>query len=443
MHSYLMIRIRAHAGEDDAPMQWAELNNQGETTDELHEGDWPALRNWLNVVPSARYAQFADNVILLLSGTLAMLYQVSLNKGQKKHIGQALPFLLEEHLAADVEAFHFSHRMKSDRQVDVAVMAKELLQQLIDVMAEIKIEPAFVIAENQLFPQDDGHVQLFFEGDYAHICRPYDSVQTLEVSALPLITDDMISAKRPSQESNEEGKVPNTASIESINACYMADNEAHYQSFKTFIQQHFPDIVVKGKVLTSGHAIFLLLAQTFFQVRKKRSLIDFRTGPFSCYRRIKKQWQAWRWVAVAASLWVVLEIILYTSSGFVYQSRAKHFSKASLSAYKQAFPQDRSVVDVRASLERKMRGVKNVGGDDVFLKLLKRLSGVKEYGSKVVPKSLDYNESGHRLAMDVSAVSYEELNRYVEALRKQGLSVNLSGANKEGKQVLAKLVVTQ
>ena len=449
MYNHLVIRIRANAGENNAPMQWFELDAQGHFLESpvVHEGDWAALKEWLATLSSEQHAAFKNNVVLLLPGTLATLYRVPVNQGQKKHLNQAVPFLLEELLAANVEAFHFSHHLIDNHHVDIAVVAKQLMQQIIDFMGAIHIEPIHIFPEEYLHTHDDTHtLKIFLEAHHSCVvCHPENITKTLDINALLLSLPHLLSAAPIGQKeadhdkSNTHNKQKNASLNNVVIYCNPHYNTTNSDAIEQYIRQHAPHITCTLHHAEQQKDFIHLIVTSIFNKKKLRALIDFRVGSFYCRKKMQRNRSVWRFIGVTAAIWLTLDIAFQIGSGLFYKNKTAHFEKEMRTLYTQNFPNDHSVVDVKASLERKLRNIKNTNTDKGFLNTLKQAAGATASAIKI--KSIDYNESNHRFSMDASAVSYQELNNFVESLRQQGLSVDLASANKDGANVLAKLVV--
>ena len=449
MHNYLVIRIKSAAVSADMQMQWIKIQGQDASSDELHEGDWSVFQEWL-LSKTSENKQFAsDNVIILLPGILATLHRLKVSESQKKHLAQALPYLLEENLAAEVDTFHFAHHSSdADDRVDVAMVTRESLQSLTQLLDSVQIEPAFIIAENQLFlenrvtgePADstcDNEIALYCENEYIHISDKHkNSVQTLPLAGFLAIFEQYCQQLLASDIFLDKEKQP------CIKIHYIDCDEAAATGLAETIKEKFSEIIISFRVHNTSYGFLPMLVERFLCNKQKNKIIDFRDGSLIGLKQLQKYWHAWRFTGIAAGFFFMLTLFFYLGTGWFYQHKSKELRRQAISFYQQVYPQDRSVVDVRTSLERKLRGIKNLNKDDTFLTLLKRMSQADTTSKKIRPRSMDYNAAGKKLSMDVFSPNYEELNSYVDLLRKQKLKVVLATANQTDKHVLAKLTIT-
>ena len=447
MHNYLVIRIKSAAVSTDMQMQW--IKTQGHSTEEFHEGNWSVFQEWLLSDTSENKQFISNNVIILLPGILATLHRLKVSESQKKHLAQALPYLLEENLAAEVDTFHFSHRPSStDDRVDVAMVTRESLQTLAQLLDSVQIEPAFIIAENQLFLESEitgeqvdnalnTEIELYYEDQYIHISdKNKNSVQTLPLAGFLAIFEQYCQQILASEVFSDEEK------RFSIKIHHIDCDQASATGLAETIKEKFSDIMISLRGHNTNHGFLPMLAERFLCNKHKNNVIDFRDGSLIGLKQLQKYWHAWRFTGIIAGLFFMLTILFYLGTGWFYQHKSKELHRQAISLYQQVYPQDRSVVDVKASLERRLRAIKSFNRDDTFLTLLKRISQVDIASKKITPKSIDYSATGKKLSMNLSSPNYEELNNYVDLLRRQRLKVVLATANQVDKDVLAKLTIT-
>ncbi|MCE0493861.1 type II secretion system protein GspL [Vibrio salinus] len=93
-------------------------------------------------------------VYLLLSGADVNLLELELPTARLRHLDKALPYLLEDRLADEVEDLHFSQLFKQGASVYTAVMAKDWFSELILHFQTLGIKLANVIPEVLALPYD-------------------------------------------------------------------------------------------------------------------------------------------------------------------------------------------------------------------------------------------------------------------------------------------------
>lgn len=97
------------------------------------------------------------SVYLLLSGADVNLQSLELPTAKLRHLDKALPYLLEDRLADEVEALHFAQLSKQGKTVYAAVMEKEWFSGLMHRFKEWGIKLTNVIPEVLALP-DDGQL---------------------------------------------------------------------------------------------------------------------------------------------------------------------------------------------------------------------------------------------------------------------------------------------
>jgi general secretion pathway protein L len=105
-------------------------------------------------------------VIVLVPATEALTTVVNLPIRGTSRLIAALPYALEEHVAADVETLHFAAGERRDSGVrPVAAIARKTLEGWLAVLAEAGIHPWKVIPENYGLARIPGTMSVLVDGD--------------------------------------------------------------------------------------------------------------------------------------------------------------------------------------------------------------------------------------------------------------------------------------
>ena len=153
-------------------MHWAEYSGNGELQGDVHvarlsgiKQDWLAVRGADDTLSGQEAEDFLpDQVVLLLPGTMTLHRELAINSGQKKHINTALPFMIEEDLAEDVDGLHFASQLKNDKEkIIVSGIAHDLLQGILAVLDEQELSAHHVLAEMQLVHTESGQLSIILD----------------------------------------------------------------------------------------------------------------------------------------------------------------------------------------------------------------------------------------------------------------------------------------
>jgi general secretion pathway protein L len=117
---------------------WALVNNAGELTSKIQQGD----------LAEAEALATTHKSIILLDNILVHINSLQLPTQNRQKMLRAIPFALEEQLADDIEEFHFvAAKPDSANNTAVAGIRTETLQAILDKLAEHKIRPDAIIPD--------------------------------------------------------------------------------------------------------------------------------------------------------------------------------------------------------------------------------------------------------------------------------------------------------
>lgn len=153
------------------------------------------------------------------------------------------------------------------------------------------------------------------------------------------------------------------------------------------------------------------------------------------------QWQRWRPLLGLVGMWLVLQWGFNLAQGWHLQRQADEYAAASAALYKELFPQDSKLINLRAQVDQHLHA-SGGGGQTRLLGLLAQVSGaVAAEGGQVQISQVDFSEARGDLAMQVQAAGFAELERLRERLQDSGLVVQLGSASREGGGVSARVVI--
>ncbi|MVW77266.1 type II secretion system protein GspL [Pseudomonas xionganensis] len=157
-------------------------------------------------------------------------------------------------------------------------------------------------------------------------------------------------------------------------------------------------------------------------------------------RETTGQWQVWKPLAAVLGLWLLLQLGFNLGQGWYLQREADRYGAASEALYRELFPEDTRLVDIRAQFDQHLRQASG-GGEAQLLGLLGQVSQALLSEGSVRIRQLDYSEQRGDLALQVQAPGFAELERLRERLQESGLAVQLGSASREAEGVSARVVI--
>lgn len=153
------------------------------------------------------------------------------------------------------------------------------------------------------------------------------------------------------------------------------------------------------------------------------------------------QWPRWRPLLGLVGLWLVLQWGFNLAQGWQLQRQAEAYAEASAALYRQLFPDDHKLVNLRAQLDQHL-AAGGASGQGRLLGLLTQVDrALSAEGTQILVQQVDFSELRGDLAMQIEAPGFAELERLRERLQEAGLAVQLGSASREGAGVSARLVI--
>lgn len=168
---------------------------------------------------------------------------------------------------------------------------------------------------------------------------------------------------------------------------------------------------------------------------------DLAQGEFAIQSG-KAQWHRWRPLLGLLGMWMVLQLSFNIAQSWHLQRQADEYANASTALYRELFPEDSKLVNLRAQFDQHLQA--GTGREQSsFLGLLALVSGAMsgEGGAQLRISLLDFSEARGDLAMQVQAAGFAELERLRERLQDSGLVVQLGAASRDGTGVSARVVI--
>ena len=147
----------------------------------------------------------------------------------------------------------------------------------------------------------------------------------------------------------------------------------------------------------------------------------------------------WKPLFAVAGLILLVQLGFNMSQAWYFQRQGDAYAEASLALYRELFPEDIRIVNMRAQFDDHL--ARGSGGQAGFLRLLDHAAAALEDGIPVTIGQLDYNQDRGDLAMQVRAMDFATLETLRRRLGEAGQSVQLGSANREGDAVSARVVI--
>ena len=407
MPATLFIRLQAPAirhGEGwQLSCEWlvadAQGGCQGRGTADCNE----LLERVAAETPTADGATPFAEVAGLVSNQHILSLQCDIPGRRASQLRQALPYVVEEFTAAEIEDLHIAHgTIKASAPVACCLVAKPLLDGWLACLAEAGIAPQSLVAESELLPEEPGCLNVLFDGDSV-LMRSTREAATLErtnlLMALATIGDERVRLHNGSLSELERSQFDGE-----VEAAPGAPLDGGRQDALEYLAGRWPH---------RGGVINLLQG-------------DYRSEPSVRPGRAK-----WRGIAALAALWLLVALGATVAEGWWSSQKADALEASALSLYRDIYPDDRSVTaqSLRRRLNARLDGNAGSGGAEgavSLIDLLGHMASVIKPSMSVA--SIDYNERRGEFQAELIVRRYADADQVLEAIAERGLEAEISSA---------------
>lgn len=336
-----------------------------------------------------------EQVRLVLPGELVTRFQLAPPSRSSKTSLQAAPYILEDDLSQPIDELIFvPGEKRQDGLIDLSVIEKSVLSQYLEVLNLAGFDPDIVVADIALLAKGEA----FYFGHRALVAT--------EATAFVIDRDALTNT------------YPELAATTEYLA-WAAD--------------------IKPLALDSSNATSDEFALTEFLQRQVAT--NLRYGEF---RKVTpRQYQQWlkpmSW-SLAASLVLTLAYLLVMGSRFHSQAQAL-YNQAD-TRYRELFPQDTQVIDIR----RQMAGHLGVSTNDLENNALELIDAIAERLAQpqYQVEQLRYQSENGSLQIQLQAPNLDSLNQLQADIgQSTGLAAQLLSANANDAGTLASLRISQ
>lgn len=353
----------------------------------------------------------AAEVMVLVSSTEVGFHHLQLPPGSRRHLAQVVPYALEEELAQDLQELHFAWHLPADKSapLPVAVVAKAQMEIWQDCLQQAGIRSKRLIPDMFMLPlASDEWSAMSLDNEIVVRHQDWRGF-AIEESLFAELAGLFSGALEPPQRIRCWGPVQWPQAPAELVA---AQNSTG------------PEILALAQRLDEGGAQQINLLQGDYQIKKRRKA---SLGP-------------WRWPAIAAG--VLLALVVIDKSTQLWQLQAQH--QALLSAteqrYREAFPDETRVVNVRAQLNQHLQRLQGGGEQSEFLALMSQLAPAFSTTSLQV-SVLQFDSNRNELRVQASAADFMSFEQFVRLAREQQLEVEQGQLNSRGGQISGTVIV--
>ncbi|WP_372880804.1 type II secretion system protein GspL [Psychromonas sp.] len=376
MNERLIIRLASSASQKNHWLIWSDSENEIIASGEVDNAEQ------LNLLTEKALQR---RVICLLPGVDVALKKVAITGVFNRQMQQALPYLIEEELASDVEKLHFSVLAKETDLVYVAICDKQKMHLWLEWLEDAQIKCKQFIPEGLALPlSEDGHWQAVQLGESWLIRETENIAWSCELSMLEVIL---------------ESKLKNCADQDSI-----------------------PQIDSYSPVLENsvGQWINLdpVLPMELLAIGTQNNKVNILTDEFKQSKDANQYIEKWRVPAMIAVILLLVSMLSIYTQTLKVESQTAIIKEQVETLYRQAFPRESQLPYARINnkLEGMMANLKGDAGGVGFLSMLNDLSPAITVQKDFRINNLKYDGKKQELQIAVTASSFQAFEKFSATL---------------------------
>ncbi|MGI9284643.1 MAG: type II secretion system protein GspL [Pseudomonadales bacterium] len=417
--NYFGLRFVPELDPRTTPCSWALLDPYGAL---LEEGEHLLfqLRERIEIDEDIR-------VIILVSGERVLTTEIDVAPHHARHIKKALPFMVEEQLAEDIDDVHLALPPNAGvGKNHISVVSHQELIHWLELLYSVDLEPYMIAPEFLFLPNPESDLRILFDQDRALI--QYDQYAGTVVEQDNL--DVYLQLYGQSVDKSEALQFSLMASDEDERGKEALTN------FSESLKENEPDAVINTQIYRES--VFSVLA--VMAIKSMDQALNLLQGGYRVRTESQQTFMKWRPVAAVVALFVVCELALFVGSGMWFQSKASDVKADSVSLYRKLFPSERRVVNPKLQFQSHLNESQSTGFSKQFLGLLEIVaSDLPAKDMRLQNLRFDAYDGG--LMLQVDAKTIDQLENYKSALVESGVQVELLSAVEEDSGVIGRLKV--
>ena len=419
MAEKLYIRLGSNAND---AVHWLIFSDDQEGI--IASGELPHANALAELAEKAKQRE----VITFVPASDISLKSLKVPSKSAKAMRLAVPYMLEDELAQDVEDLFFAYSdikvANSEDNCFVAVVEHAQLELWKTWLDNANILCKRMLPDVLAMPlADEANTgSAIVLGDQILIRQGQWQGITTDINIWPLISESLSDAhiEETDNSSQESEEVDDTKSANfSLNA-YSALPESNAELVINPMPEELP-LALLAASINSGSAGKFNLLQGEFKSKEQRS----------------PALTSWLWVAGIATFALLLNVGIKGAELVQLNSQQAQLEQQIINTYKKAFPKTKRVriSTLRSQLKQKLKEVGGSSGESSFLTILTQVQPALALVQDIKPQTLKFDGKRNEIRMQALASSYQYFDKFKIALEESGLTVSIGAQNNQGEQI--------
>ncbi|GHG03940.1 type II secretion system protein GspL [Thalassotalea marina] len=352
------------------------------------------------------------NVVVLTDSQNITLKQLNVPAKSKKAIHQAVPYMLEDDLAQEVDSLFFAYgtHTTDKSNCSVAIVERSQMQTWLAWLAEASIEANYMIPDILAMPQADNQWQSIAINNTILLRTGKWSGYSIDRSIWAFLLPKLIATEADSDEPIEI---------------------ANYSPL--------PELVDGVNVVEQPEELPLALLAMNVDVKA----FNLLQGEFKLKTERAPWVKSWAWAAGIAVTAILLNVAYKGIHLMQLNDQITQTEQQIVASYKKAFPQTQRIriTTIRSQLKRKLAGIGGNSQQADFLHMLEQMQPAFAQATSIKPESLRYDSKRNEMRMQASAKDYQAFEKFQNALKQRQLETSQGALNSQGNSVTGSISI--
>lgn len=420
MYDYLVIRLRDGVVSTAAEVQWILLNANGEAAN--------PRRDSLAEVGDCYSSLARKPVVVVLAPARELLLSTAVVPvGQYRYAKQAMPYLVEEKLADDIEDVHIAMGPVAKNQpVPVAVVRHFDVINWLDALYSVGLPTTWLVPEQLALPWQPGCIKVFLD--------PCGSlIRDGQWHGLGCdLSNTALAVKLMAQQKGE-------ASLGQLGRIEIAySDDAQMQQSATQLREQLQRQLDNDiSMVAYKESVTELLART--QVAALGDSINLLQGGYGAKTAGLRGTLNIGKVAATFAACVGLHLALTLGAGIWFDLRSDSVRSDAKALYSEWFPDAQRVFNPKRQLQSKLVNNEGVGSENLLSYISAVALAWQGQADSLQLESLDYEGHSGNMTLQLEAPAADTMVALQQHLQGRGLQAELKSVSQRGDLVSGRL----
>ncbi len=387
----------------------------------------------------AEKAQYREVIAFVPASDLS-LKSLTVPSKSVKAMRLAVPYMLEDELAQDVESLFFAYSdlkiAGSENNCFVAVVEHAQLELWLSWLTSAGLVCKKIVPDvlAMPLPSEKNTASVITLGEQILIRQGQWQGITIDSNTWSLISKSLVQNQLAENDKSDNDNPTDDADLPKNNV-----PEGYNLNAYSPLPESPADMLINNM---PEELPLALLAATFNQ--NKADKFNLLQGEFKIKEQRSPAITSWSWVAGIAVFALLLNVGIKGAELMQLNNQQAQIEQQIITTYKKAFPKTKRVrvSTIRSQLKQKLSEVGSGNADSGFLSMLTQLQPALSLVPEIKPQTLKFDGKRNEIRMQAFASDYQYFDKLKIALEENKLTVSQGAQNNQGEQISGSFSIT-